>query len=130
MRCPLLRVREGFPYAVERSGEAATGEVDAEIRRTVIGRTPSFGRRDHFVSSFIGPHRSPPLPGTGRALRVSPHAVGAMPERTGTRLPIVTLARGRARHCGGRYAQYRAIVRLGAAIRRHRLPRDKRAGKN
>jgi len=31
MRCSLLGVREGFPYAVEKRREAATGEVDAEI---------------------------------------------------------------------------------------------------
>jgi len=31
MRCSLLGVREGFPYAVQKRREAATGEVDAEI---------------------------------------------------------------------------------------------------
>jgi len=130
MRCPLLRVREGFPYAVERSGEAATGEVDAEIRCTIIGRTSSFGRRDRLVSSFIGSRRSPPPLGAGRALRVSWHAVGAMPERAGTCLPIVTLAQGCARHCGGRYAQCRAIARLGAAVRfGAALPTTKGRGK-
>lgn len=30
MRCPLLRVREGFPYVKEGYGEDEMGEVDAE----------------------------------------------------------------------------------------------------
>lgn len=116
---------EMSPFACERRvsirrGEARRGRRREkwmlEIRRTIIGRASSLGRRDRLASSFIGSRRSPPLPGTGRALRVSRHAVGAMPERAGARLPIVTLARGRVRHCGGRYAQCRAIARPGADV--------------
>lgn len=108
-----------------------SGEVDAEIRRTAIGRAPSRGRHDRSVLSFIGPPRLPPLPGTGRSLRVNRHAVGAMPERAAMRLPIVTLARGCARHCSCRYAQCRAAARFGGGRSvRLRLPDGKRAGKN
>ncbi|KAL0103065.1 hypothetical protein PUN28_018398 [Cardiocondyla obscurior] len=112
MRCPLLRVREGFPYAVERRGEAASVEVDAEDlavqsldeRRRSGGATVPFRR-----SLDLAGHRR--YPGqdelSGLAGKSSVPCLN-QPEC----LPIVTLARACARHCGGWGEQCRAISQM------------------